>query len=310
MTSTEPLANVQQANQICMTRRPRAGRGCVPGSGSAGCPRGLLDRFSHALHATGSRTAWRTAPCTVAAVWSAGASHTAAFMISTSMSPCVARRLHRRGDHREVDAPVAEVTAAEQRVGWQRQHPVADLVADDPPPGPGDLVRRQPVPPHVVRIDHHPHRVGGEQQSQVDRLVQARITHRSTAQHRVQRLDAEPDPYARARDERTDRVGDHAAGEARSRCPAQPAGAEHERAYPARRPRDRRPVVGDRGQRPPGSATVKNPPRHRLETWSPAARTAPAASARPASATRSRHSPTAGISCRAHSATASAAEVT
>ena len=55
-----------------------------------------------------------------------------------------------------------------------------------------------------------------------------------------------------------------------------------------------------------GTARVKKPPRHRLETCSPAARTAAAASASPASATRSRHSPMAGMSCRAHSATASA----
>jgi len=40
---------------------------------------------------------------------------------------------------------------------------------------------------------------------------------------------------------------------------------------------------------------VKKPPRHRLETRSPAARTAAAARASPASATRSRHSPMAGI---------------
>jgi hypothetical protein len=50
---------------------------------------------------------------------------------------------------------------------------------------------------------------------------------------------------------------------------------------------------------------VKKPPRHKLETRSPAARTAAAVSANPASATRSRHSPMAGMSCRTHNATAS-----
>ena len=58
--------------------------------------------------------------------------------------------------------------------------------------------------------------------------------------------------------------------------------------------------------RPSGSAWVKNPPRHRLDTCNPAARTTAAAPASPASATRSRHSPMAGMSCRTHSATASA----
>jgi hypothetical protein len=58
--------------------------------------------------------------------------------------------------------------------------------------------------------------------------------------------------------------------------------------------------------RPSGSPRVRKPPRHRLDTCSPAARTAAALALSPVSATRSRHSPIAGMSCRTHSATASA----
>src|SRR5580692_5449360 len=45
----------------------------------------------------------------------------------------VARRRHARRDRPEVDHPVADMSAAEQHVLRQRQYPVADLVADDPP---------------------------------------------------------------------------------------------------------------------------------------------------------------------------------
>ena len=40
--------------------------------------------------------------------------------------------------------------------------PVAHLEADDPPPGPGDLVRQPRVPPDVVSIHYHAHGVSGK----------------------------------------------------------------------------------------------------------------------------------------------------
>ena len=54
-----------------------------------------------------------------------------------------------------------------------------------------------------------------------------------------------------------------------------------------------------------GSAWVKNPPRHRLETVSPAALTCAADAASPVRATCSRQSPIAAMSCRTHRSTAS-----
>jgi hypothetical protein len=59
-------------------------------------------------------------------------------------------------------------------------------------------------------------------------------------------------------------------------------------------------------RRASASACVKNPPRHRLDTRSPADRTVFAAASMPASATCSRHSPIAGISCLTHRLAAAA----
>ena len=77
------------------------------------------------------------------------------------------------GDRREVDVAVADVAAAEQGVGGQRQDPVADLVADDPLPRPRDVGEQRRVPPHVVGVDDDADGVGGERQRQVERLARA-----------------------------------------------------------------------------------------------------------------------------------------
>ena len=79
------------------------------------------------------------------------------------------------------------------------------------------------------------------------------------------------------------------------------AGAERR---PPRRSPPRRPRSPPAARR--ASACVKNPPRHRLDTRSPADCTVFAAASSPASATCSRHSPIAGISCLTHRAAASA----
>src|SRR5580693_1314529 len=61
--------------------------------------------------------------------------------------PGVARGGHRGADGREVDVAVADVTAAEEGVGGQRQDPVAHLVADDPLARAGDVGEQRRVPP-------------------------------------------------------------------------------------------------------------------------------------------------------------------
>jgi hypothetical protein len=107
------------------------------------------------------------------------------------------------------------VAAAEQRAGRQRQHPVTDLVADDPVGRAADLLCQPRVPPDVVGVHHHADGVRREAQGQVHRLTQ-RGDHRPVgAEHRVQRLDAQPNPEPlRLWDQVTDRVCHHPPGQA------------------------------------------------------------------------------------------------
>jgi hypothetical protein len=57
---------------------------------------------------------------------------------------------------------VAEVAAAEQRIGGQRQDPVGQLEAGDPAAGADDFLIQMRVPPHVIGVDHDPDRVRGK----------------------------------------------------------------------------------------------------------------------------------------------------
>ena len=200
------------------------------------------------------------------------------------------------------------MAAAEQRVGGQRLDPVGELEAGDPAAGPGDLLGQLGVPPHVVGVHDDADGLAPGTAGQVDRVAEPGQHAPVRAEHRVQGLHAEPDaqsarPPGPARPLRRPPSAGPAPGPG---CPA-PA---RRRPGPARPPRARRPRPPPRGCRPArppgraGSAWVKNPPRHRLDTCSPAARTAAAAPARPSSATRSRHRPIAGISCRRHRPTA------
>jgi hypothetical protein len=103
---------------------------------------------------------------------------------------------------------------AEQNIRGQRQHPVTHLVADDPPRRPRDFRKKPRVPPHVVRIHHHADRLGGEQKRQVHRLAQRSDHAPVGAEHRVQRLDPEPNPKPlRNRHQLADRVRNHTPGQ-------------------------------------------------------------------------------------------------
>jgi len=88
--------------------------------------------------------------------------------------------------------PVADVAAAQEGVGGERQNPVADLVADDPLPRARDVGQQRRVPPHVVGVHDDADGIGGERQGQVHGLAQAADHAAVGGEHRVQRLDAQP----------------------------------------------------------------------------------------------------------------------
>ena len=167
-------------------------------------------------------------------------------------------------------------------VGGQRQDPVAEL--DSWRSGRGARAISAAscgVPPHVVGVDDDADGLGRELRGQVEGLAEPGEDAPVRAEHRVQRLDAQPDPRpARrtgpARRSRRRSSGGPAPGPC---CPAPvrrtPGPARRRR---ARRPRPRPPVVGRAAARGVRVGVVKNPPRHRLDTCRPAARTAAAGS--------------------------------
>src|SRR5665648_871609 len=110
-------------------------------------------------------------------------------------------------DRGEVHVAVTHVPAGEQRIGGQREVPVAHLVRGDPVfgPRPGDLVLQVGVPPHVVGVDHDADRLGRERRSEIERLAQRRDDRAVRGEHRVQRF--ERDAHAVGGRER-DQVGD------------------------------------------------------------------------------------------------------
>jgi hypothetical protein len=89
--------------------------------------------------------------------------------------------------------PVADVAAAEEGVGGQRQDPVADLVADDPLPRARDVGQQGRVPPDVVGVDDDADGVGRELEGQVEGLAQAGDHAAVGGENRVQSLDAQTD---------------------------------------------------------------------------------------------------------------------
>ena len=209
---------------------------------------GVLLRRPHLIHPpiqphyTPSTAANRSR--TVAAVSSAGRSPDVGVEDLDLDVAVVARRRHARRDRPEVDHPVAEMPAAEQHVLRQRQHPVADLVADDPPGRPGDLAVQPRIPPHVVGVHHHPHRVGRERQGQIHRLAKGGDHAPVGAEHRVQRLDPQPHPQPlRLRHQLADRIGDHLPGQ-----PEVPAPSHQPSAYQDQRVGLKLGRLGDRGQ--------------------------------------------------------------
>ena len=118
------------------------------------------------------------------------------------------------------------------------------------PRGPRELSSQAGIPPNVVGVHHDADRVGGKLECQVDRLAQARDHAAVGAEHRVQRLDPEPDAgLLGERHELADRVGDHPAGECQvPGAGDQPAGDEDQRVgLKLSRLRDGRAVVGERG---------------------------------------------------------------
>ena len=203
---------------------------------------------------------------------------------------------------REVDVAVAGDAAREQRVGGDRRHPVADLVTRRSAPR-GPRARAAPATPDPTR----------------DGRCRRRRRPRS-ASNGAARSSACSSVETTARSETY--IG--CSGSIASTTPAAARGAPARRARrrpvsarrrdrgirPAALPRRARAsaiaelgglldcpsVVVDRrcgGRRPRG--IVKNPPRHRLETRSPASRTSAAARAMPYSCTGSRQSPIAGM---------------
>src|ERR1022692_2545815 len=53
----------------------------------------------------------------------------------------------------EVNGSVAEMAPAEQHVAGQRNDPVTELIADDPPAGAGNVGTGLRIPPDVVRSE-------------------------------------------------------------------------------------------------------------------------------------------------------------
>ena len=200
---------------------------------------------------------------------------------------------------REVDVPVAHHAAAEQHVGGQRRHPVADLEGGDPVAGAGDLARRRRGPTRRGRCRRRRRRAAGTARRgrAPGPASRARRGRRSTSGAAARA------PAARPRRRRTGASSATASATrwrapGRSREPVgQPADHQHEA---CRVPSvgglvDRAPVVVQRRRRRP---VVKKPPRHSDDTRRPASATSCAAASSPCSATCSRHRPIAGMPAR------------